>query len=347
MNPAVLGLLKAEERDELRRFIAAEWRDDHAFVTFPPILDWQHLLADRQQYSFVIARIDGRLEGFLGFIPQEQFDPDLAVYRQVFPCSWKIRDTAALTGLGMMLVMWMRQALKPRFIAAIGLTPMVEPIYRAMGYQLGSMDHHVLFDPVRRDYRIAEHVPGDLPRPAPSNLTLVALDEATLMALPASVDACFTGIVPAKSRRHLVHRYLRHPVYRYHLYGVAENGVIAGFLVLREAHAEGASILRLVDLVGPDRLLAAPLLDLLRDSGAEYVDFYSHGVDPAALAAAGFLDRHATPGLTAPHYFEPYARANQEIAYTWKQFGEAQGRVRLARGDSDQDRPNLISGGTA
>lgn len=342
MERPALALVTREERDDLRAFIRDSWRADHAFVTSPEMLDWQHLSADGGRYSFVAARIGGRIEGVLGFIPQHHFDPQLTELSQVFPCFWKTTETPSVAGLGMLLVNWMRQALKPRFIGAIGLTPTVEPIYRAMNYALGVLDHHLLFDPARRDYRIAAGVPDAQPVPAASGLALAPLDEAALMALPASVDGCFAGIVPAKSRLHLARRYLRHPFYRYRLYGVAEGGDIRGFLVFRLAEAAGSSVLRLVDLVGPDRLLAAPLLGLLRESGAEYIDFYSHGVDPATLAAAGFLDRHTTPGLVVPHYFEPYRQANQEIAYSYKQFGEPQGRVRLVRGDSDQDRPNLL-----
>ena len=177
-------------------------------------------------------------------------------------------------------------------------------------------------------------------------LDLVALDESALMAIGAAADSLFEGRVPSKSLRFIINRYLRHPWYDYRVYALRDGARLAGLAVLRQAAAEGAHVLRIVDLIGGEDVLPAfanSLRGLVVDDDAEYVDLYCHGIDPEAMKAAGFLNCGDVEDLVVPNHFEPFERKSQKIRYSYRRFDDdSRSVLRLFRGDADQDRPNQL-----
>ena len=83
---------------------------------------------------------------------------------------------------------------------------------------------------------------------------------------------------------------------------------------------------------------------LLKNTDAEYIDFYSAGIEEDDLAASGFTRCQAGDGVVIPNYFEPFIKKKIEIAYMISTpVGQ---KYRIVKGDSDQDRPNRIEGST-
>jgi hypothetical protein len=80
--------------------------------------------------------------------------------------------------------------------------------------------------------------------------------------------------------------------------------------------------------------------EVLRGSGAEYLDFFCSGLQ-AELAAAGFLTLPPAKDsrIVLPGYFEPFERSNVELAFSLRGPGDL--RI-VCKGDADQDRPNLL-----
>jgi hypothetical protein len=114
--------------------------------------------------------------------------------------------------------------------------------------------------------------------------------------------------------------------------------------VFRQCRFEDASALRLVDFLGSANAMTragAGLQDLLRRSGAEYLDFFCSGMRPE-LAAAGFheLPPAAASPIVLPGHFEPFERSNVELVYSLRGPGDI---PIVCKGDADQDRPNLLS----
>ncbi|MEM1417155.1 MAG: hypothetical protein AAGH15_19815 [Myxococcota bacterium] len=333
-----LAFCGADEEAELRAFLDAHWRRDHVFVRVPELLRFQH--RDRHagdRLNFVVARDAGRMVGALGFIPFQHYgeaegplDLCLAI--------WKVRE--GVPGLGLALLKFLRGRLRPRLIAAFGLSDVVLPIYRALGYHVGVADHHVLFHPGAPDEGIARRAgaPGVRGRDA-AGWALRDLDLAD-QALGRELVG-----VPHKPAGYLRHRFAEHPWYRYGASGVFEGRALRALVVWRRNQANERSCLRAVDLWGDEAALArvpGGLARLLEREGADYVDLVHHGVDGAALAAAGFVDRRAHEGLVLPIYFEPFERRNVDLTFSVKA-PKGVGPVRLFRGDSDQDRPNLLA----
>jgi hypothetical protein len=334
------------DRERLVEFIREHWIATHVFTERPDLLDWQHREADGR-LNFVLAEDDdGTVLGILGFIPLGHFDPALGV-RDITLAIWKVRDEGVPPGVGLNLLKHLKNQLNPRLIAAIGTSEMVRPIYKALRYTVDTMHHSAIFAP-RTDAAkpVAQGVPASaLSAAGPSDrLVLHPLDETAAPDVRAAVDRIAGNAVPAKSWAYVATRYLEHPWYRYTLRAVHLDGRLVAVVVWRAVVAEGATVLRIVDVVGGTGWLDHATGTLQQEvvaAQAEYIDLVQWGVDPARLDAAGWVSPATTDGLVLPNYFSPFERRNVEIGMAVRLF-DAAAPAHLYRADSDQDRPNRV-----
>lgn len=108
--------------------------------------------------------------------------------------------------------------------------------------------------------------------------------------------------------------------------------------------ANDARCIRIVDYFGLEGALCGCrecLLRLLREQDAEYIDFLCVGMPEEELMSAGFLNRRECSEWIVPNYFEPFLRENVDVTYSCMPLTENFHCV-IFKGDSDQDRPNLI-----
>lgn len=341
----------AEDRDDLVDFIDTHWIAAHVFIERPDLLDWQHL-EDDGRLNFVLAVDDeGAVLGILGYIPLGHFDPSLGA-RDISLAIWKVRDEGVPPGVGLNLLKHLKSQLNPRLIAAIGTSEMVRPLYKALRYTVGTMQHSALFAP-RGDEAtaVASGVPASAHVASPLPNELLELRPLTADAprdVRDLVDRVASSALPVKSWAYLATRYLQHPWYRYTLRSVHMNGELVAVLIWRAVAAEGATVLRIVDIVGDTEWLdhaTHALQHVILDAQAEYIDLVQWGIDAAQLEAAGWVSPATTESLILPNYFSPFERRNIEIGMVVKLFGDEPGKgsVRLYRADSDQDRPNRVS----
>ena len=329
--------------EDVVRFIDEHWARGHALVTSRPLLDWQHRNADGG-YSFVVARSDGDVAGILGYIPTRRFDPALAEANVVWLTTWKVRDDTAVAGLGLALLQHLA-AVEPHVaIGAIGLNPATRPIYQALGYRLGELQHYVLPNETLRRFELASLTltPPPLGNEPATPLTAMALsrqDEFEQLAdagWPAS-----TGVVPRKTARYFHARYLCHPLYSYHVLALSDRGAVVGLLAARTAEHAGRRALRIVDFLGsPDVVgrLGRVLQSLIQEQDAEYADVYNVGIGTATFERAGFRRIDPSGGEIVPDHFEPFERQNVRLWFSIKCVCEPV----LFKGDSDQDRPSGV-----
>ncbi|MBK5932736.1 hypothetical protein C8N32_10453 [Rhodovulum imhoffii] len=337
-------LAEEHDRDSLIAFVRDYWSARHVFVDQPEVFDWQYAQRDGRINMILAEEVEdsgtARVLGVLGFIPMGRFDPALGD-DDLLLALWKVRDDIAPPGLGLRLLKSVQSLLKPRLIGAIGISDMVGPIYRALGYTLDKLHHAALFDPELATFRIAQGVPGARPAFGPAG------GYRLRPFLPADAGAIATlagAQIPAKSTDYIRERYIDHPWYDYTLRVVERGNIPEALVVWRAVDAEGARLLRIVDMIGaPDWLACAgPLLTReLRAVGAEYIDLMQTGVDKDILDRGGWMSPDDYDGLILPNYFAPFEARNTQIALSWKMFGDSGDKpLRLFRADSDQDRPN-------
>jgi hypothetical protein len=332
------------DRAALTQFIDEQWKKNHIFVQCRPLLDWQHFDRERERYNFIIGieKQTRAVHGVLGFIPLSQFDPEIELGRLCWMALWKTHEEARGHKLGRRLMSFLEDTINPEILSTVAASVMTLQMYQAKGYQVGKLSQYFIINPVKKSFHLVSvpgvSVAGGLDGAA-------ALEPVSEHEIAYGTNDCFLAQteIPRKSPAYLINRYLRHPFYRYQSYKIRDGGKTTGLVVTRTCGHDGARAIRIVDFVGPSRSLRGlrPCwLQLLRDVDAEYLDFYCAGIDDGDLVASGFSRRNENDGVVIPNYFEPFAKSNVEIDYM---ISTAAGRpFRIVKGDSDQDRPNIV-----
>lgn len=345
-----IRLANGQDRTAILQFVRAFWREDHIFVLEPSVFDWQYL--DKSgRVNMVIAVQNApagptTILGVLGFIPVGKFDPKLGD-QDIMLALWKVREDISPPGVGLRLLKFIQSQLKPRLIGAIGISDMVGPIYRALGYQLGKLAHAALFNPLmQNNIAIAQNVPEQAFSPAASSgsVRFAPVNPGADIDFRQAVDQLTSSYEPAKSWAYVAERYLQHPWYDYAVRAVFDGDKLLALVVWRPVKQANAQILRIVDIVGSTEWLsraASLFIEELQFAGAEYIDIMQLGITDEVLKNGGFISPDWADGLVLPNYFAPFERRNVEISLAYKVFSPEKMPVYLYRADSDQDRPNI------
>ena len=339
-----LDLCGLEDRQDLMDFIRDHWSANHVLARSEALMDWQHRDEANRRYNFIAARDDEkRIVGILGFILASRYDPALAGDADtLWLTTWKVRPDYA-HGLGLLLLRKLDSLMAPKWIGTVGLNLATKGIYQALGYHVDMLSRHYMLNSAIDNYRLAT-VPAESAGNADfsSGAAFTLLDQDNFWAATEKLGLDASPQVPRKTRAFIHGRYLSHPFYQYHALLVVD-GPHAAICILRTCEAEGTSALRMVDFLGEGAALrraGAGFQDILRSSGAEYIDFFCSGLQPE-LAAAGFLTLPPAKDakIVLPGYFEPFERSNVELAFSLRGPGDL--RI-VCKGDADQDRPNLL-----
>lgn len=348
-----IRLAHEADGNALVQFIDQHWKKDHIFVTCKELLEWQHLDRIRKTYNFVIG-IEMRtqaIHGVLGFIPLAQFDPEIPLERLCWMAIWKTKDTARGHKLGRRLLSYLEDTIKPHILSTIAASAMTLPMYQARGYKTGRLNHYYILNPEKSAFHLVIMKNSGLPRATAGTYDAdKRIEQASETDITDSTVDCFLAQrdPPRKSPLYLINRYFRHPIYRYQAYRIRERLNTTGIVVTRVCSYGGALAIRIVDFIGPSdalRGLRDQWKNLMRSINAEYIDFYNAGIDEDDLLASGFAHREEGDGIVIPNYYEPFSKKNIEIDYMIK--APAGQTYRIVKGDSDQDRPNLMRGLTS
>ncbi len=340
-GPAVtVDFAQAADTEAIMRFVREHWSARHVLGHSRALFDWQHAAGDR--CNFVLGRTAAEgIVGVLGFIPLSRYDATLAAGREtLWLTTWKVREEVA-RGLGLRLLLHLQKTHPDAWIGTVGLNPATRGIYDALGYRTGALTRFALVRPAGPAPVLAVWPPGwTPPRAAAGGTAFSAIGREDFLRRSEGLGLDESGVVPAKTRAYVQRRYLDHPFYDYRAWLASEGGRHA-VLVTRMCTHAGAGALRVVDFIGEPSVLAGAgpaFEDLLRDSGAEYLDFFAGGLE-AELSAAGLFDAAQVPGLVLPGHFEPFDPRNVALLYSLR---GADGRRVFCKGDADQDRPNQL-----
>jgi hypothetical protein len=337
-----IGRCSTSEIDDVVRFIAKHWKPDHILTTCRPLLDWQYRDADGRGYSFIVARrsSDQSVLGILGYIETRRFDRSIQDANVIWLTTWKVREDAAVAGLGIHLLQHLSETVPHQAIGAVGLSPSTLPIYRALGYTVGELHHYVRPNPFAERFELATIHSRSRPHEPPAagyGPTRLVTDEDfdALRFVLAGTS------IPVKGREYFRRRYAHHPVYRYIVETVrGPRGAIA-LVAARVVEHAARRALRIVDFAGPAEAFAQlgwAVDSLLEEFHAEYADVYNAGIPAPVFAQAGFLPVNPDDYEIVPDHFEPFERRNVRLWYAIK---GATVPV-IFKGDGDQDRPNRV-----
>ena len=203
--------------------------------------------------------------------------------------------------------------------------------------QIGELAHYYLPNINVKNFYIAEHVdvkqvsflqyPGD-----------IAIREIHIEQIQERIDCTYR---PRKSISYLKNRYLNHPFYKYCFWGIFDSERLVSIWTLRIIKMNKSRAIRIVDILGNIEYLpclSAELQKMLVDIGAEYMDILNYGINEEVFFNLGFLKLNPIGDVIIPNYFEPFERKNIRIEFAYK----ADFNYVIFKGDSDQDRPNII-----
>jgi len=354
-SPTIIRFATLNDEPALLAFLDAHWRKDHIFVTHPEVMRWQHmvpqeptdsvtfLLAERQSFTG-----DTEIIGVLGFIPFYRFHGNPR-WTEISLAIWKVRDDAGMPGLGIQMLKKLQSTYNPDMIAAIGISNIVKPMYKAMGYTLGRLHQAALFpedDPDKRtrSLNVPDAARQKLKRFSGVSLQKIECSSENNGDIADEIDALGATQAPRKSWAYLVARYQNHPSYRYYLRAVISSERVRAIIVWRRVAAPFGNILRIVDIIGDPAVLAfcgALFRTELKAANACYIDIMGWGIDKAILSNGGFMSLDDYPDLILPNHFSPYEARNIQVDLAVKTADPIKDRqLRLYRADSDQDRPN-------
>lgn len=333
---------KASRRDlsELQSFLHLHWRANHIFSRDEELFDWQHWNEEEGCYNFLLARgPNGDLMGVLGFIPTFHFDPKLRAEGDYFGAIWRINgENPQSVGVGHHLFRGLLRQPNFKTFGALGISADTINYLRCLKYWVGEMAHYYLPNPTLSHFEIAEMDSGESRgKVAPRDLSNVSLVEVGDLT---GLDEFSTSYAPRKTFTYLINRYGRHPRYRYKYYLASGGGKPRSIFVVRKVFVGSSSCLRVVDIYGDLQGLQGlqeKWENILVSEGAEYLDCYNSGIDPALFVAMGWRLKSLESRTVIPNYFEPFEKRNVPVF-----FGSSSASYVLYRGDSDQDRPNLI-----
>ena len=340
-----MGIYKFKicEREDLPRlltFIDTYWKKNHILVRSKEILDFQYYNREEDKYDFVLAENTqtGELDGIRGWIRVAQYDPALAEYDEVWSAVSKVRTDVENNEIKVLGSYLWRYLEKHKGFGTVGISRFSFAMHTAIRHKTCSLGQYYILNRETKDFKIAT-IPAEYQYPKnvlEDKWRLIEIEDINAVA----EDAVPAYYRPFKSKTYLINRFAKHPVYKYHFYGVYKGGVLSAILVGKFVEINDSKILRIVDVLGSLEEVGNLYQDfqtILRISGSEYVDFLCYGIDDAVFQRMGFDKLDPEQGqLIIPNYFEPFEAENIVINGAFKPAE----RYCMFKADADQDRPS-------
>ena len=340
-----MGIYKFKicEREDLPRlltFIDTYWKKNHILVRSKEILDFQYYNREEDKYDFVLAENTqtGELDGIRGWIRVAQYDPALAEYDEVWSAVSKVRTDVENNEIKVLGSYLWRYLEKHKGFGTVGISRFSFAMHTAIRHKTCSLGQYFILNSETKEFKVAV---------VPSNYQHTEISKNSNWHLHeiADINAIGDNAVhayyrPFKSKTYLINRFAKHPVYKYHFYGIYEGKELCSILVGKFVEINGGKILRIVDVLGSLEEVGNLYEDfqiVLRKTESEYVDFLCYGIDDAVFLRMGFDKLNPDQEeLIIPNFFEPFEAKNIVINGAYKPAEH----YCMFKADADQDRPS-------
>ena len=327
--------LHNEHLPQLREFCKENWGQEHPLIHNEEMFDYYY--RDGNHINMVIAYIPdtdtGSIDilGVCGFIKTNMDEnPDIFL-------SYILSKKKLHFGVSLRLIEYIKQITNARTINCNNIRKKTAAIYEFLDYTVADMDHYYRLNPEIKEYLLCSIENNHI-----EEIESFDIDSVEIKAVDDLVDFNFFRYkdnLPYKDMEYVGKRYLGYPFHAYMLFKVFSAAKEA-LLVVRKITHEATSMLRVVDFIGDRTLIkdCGHILDnLMKEQMAEYVDWYSYGIDPSDMKKAGFSKVDQGDQNTIPFYLSPPVMENILVTV----FVSTSENFLMFRGDGDQDRPNL------
>lgn len=330
----------SEEKDKLVYFINEHWKRNHALVKSEELLRFQHYNQSDDCFNFIVAEntTTNEYDALVGFIPTSQYDNGLIENGDYWGAIWKLRDDVKNEEINTAaFYIWRKLFKLPHFhsYAAIGISDIAKQIYIAMRMDVSSLSHYYMLNNQISVFRVAanvsrEYMPEISDKKDYSVKWLDSLENINIQPVYR----------PFKSVNYFKKRYQQHPIYKYGFVGIFVGNKLETILVVRKIDVNGGNVIRIVDVLGElGQDISGCLQEFIQNENAEYIDFMNYGLPEHIFSKMGFKKLNMNENLIIPNYFEPFEQHNVKIDIAIK--ADYDNYVAF-KGDSDQDRPNVL-----
>tara|TARA_Y100000590_G_scaffold467640_1_gene647222 strand:+ start:94 stop:1116 length:1023 start_codon:yes stop_codon:yes gene_type:complete len=327
---------------KLMRFLGKNWEKNYILSKNLKLIDWQHL-SKKNKYNFIIATLNGKIIGCLGFISHSHFSKKLKSNDTLWLVNWMVIKKTSVSGLE--FINFITKKINFKRIGSVGGNYTTQTILKKLGFKIGNLNHYFLINPKINNFKLISF---------PSNLKKISKLELENRKLKLLRKKLHFGIFGkntnklvkkfGKDQTYFINRYLNHPYYKYKIYLIYSYNKVLGFFVTRICKFKKRKALRIIDFFGYDKALikiANPLRKLITSINAEYVDFYEHGINNSIMSKTGLLKNKFDNTTVVPNHFEPFEKKNINLGWALRSTNSF--KTRIFKGDCDQDRPSILS----
>jgi hypothetical protein len=146
-----------------------------------------------------------------------------------------------------------------------------------------------------------------------------------------------------KNSNFFINKYIKHPFYKYKLFHL-KLGKKNAIIVFRTIKVKSSKIIRVIDFEGDESIilnLGNFFRNIVFKEKAEYLDFLQYGINKKYFFKAGFKLLDHSKDTIIPNYFEPLVEKNKSVYFAYNI--NKNHKLKIFKGDGDQDRPNLIN----
>ena len=334
----------ASEADlpKIKSFIDDHWKKGHILAHDTELIRWQHG-NNATDLDFVLCEEKGDVLGLLGFIDSSRFDPS-DDSPSLSLTTWIARSDITTIGVGIAMVRFLQRNHRSLRHSTIGVGVEAQKLLAALGFTVGEMPHHAVFNPTCSNFSIASSPPAIMAYSTvteESSIVLEDLSPSTTIDERVFISHNET-YWPAKSWAYIEGRFVKHPKYRYKMIRFQVDGLDKTVLFCREIEIRCSRLLRCVDMIGSllEKDIFGRLQHLVSDHGFEYLEIHSFSPESNRLTDVGFVDVSRPDSPVLPGFFEPFVNERRVLRYAHWSSGEITHQPHLFLADSDQDRPN-------
>tara|TARA_B100002051_G_scaffold272878_1_gene310466 strand:+ start:7452 stop:8459 length:1008 start_codon:yes stop_codon:yes gene_type:complete len=327
--------LKKKSYKSIINYLDKYYKKNHIFKKSKKLFDWQYL--SKKNYNFYLLKKASKIKAILGYIPTDLYDKELRNDTS-FLSLWSSSEIKS----GSRLYFHFLNKEKYNLIAGLGSSDQSLKFQKMLKWNVGYLKHFFITSNKKKKLIYPEYFSNFKDFKNKNNF--LKLNSAhKILKLSKSL---FNYQVPKKSPKFLINRYLNHPFYKYEIYAI-KNKKVKGVFVIRKCYHKRNCAIRIVDYIGSNSNFSHGkylFTYLLKKNSADFIDIYCYGVPIKNLNLSGMENiNNYKNKIIIPNYFEPYLKKNINLPYAFTTKGRLKKKIRFFKGDSDLDRPNIIT----
>jgi hypothetical protein len=338
------------DRKKIQKFIDLNFKKNHILAKNTKFFKW--LYSDKQ-INCILTLNKNEILGIYLYIPLSHFDKKLHK-NHIFFSTWTVKgfkknisinENKEGIAIALKIINNIYQYFKSYLIINVGIDIRLKKFHEYKKIKSYISNHHFIISPYIKKFNILQKC-SHLIKKFNKKKNKAKINFKKIKKLndlkKLETEDLFNYQIPLKSNDYLINRYLKHPIYKYHIYAISRKKTIA-LCVFRVAKAKNTNVIRIIDYVGSNksfRYLNHFFYKILKLYKAEYLDFYSFGIPLSDLKKSGLIDKNNYKDLIIPEYFEPFLYKNIVIPVGYLNY-VTKGNVRIFKGDGDQDRPSI------